>query len=418
MKCGLTEALEDTMKTVLLVDDEKLFLSSLTEGLSAYRDEFTVATAGNGQQALEVLDSQAVDMVVTDLKMPVMDGFQLLANMMYRHPLVPVIVMTAFGTPDIEDRLRDFGNFGYLEKPIDFQNLADKVRNGLAQNATGHIKGITLFSFLQLLEMEKKTCTLKIKSRGRAGVLYLDGGELVNAICDGIEGEEAAQEIVCWEETEIEIVNIIKKLVRRINKPLPNILMEAAQMKDEAANEETANALSDGTDSEQLLSLQSDAPIIPDTAPGEIELDVEGDALNILNLDNPTNATDQKKELQMANNVNESIQELMQIDGTLAAILVDSKSGMALGQAGNGINLDVAAAGNSEVVKAKMKTMANLGLKDTIEDILISLGSQYHLIRPLKNSPNLFFYLVLNREKSNLAMARHKLNDIEGRVTV
>lgn len=120
----------------------------------------------------------------------------------------------------------------------------------------------------------------------------------------------------------------------------------------------------------------------------------------------------------MANNINESLSELMQIDGAVAVAIADSKSGMALGTAGGGINLEVAAAGNSEVVKSKHKVMTALGLKDGIEDILITLGQQYHLIRPLAQHPTLFFYLVLNRANSNLAMARFKLSEVESRVTV
>lgn len=117
-------------------------------------------------------------------------------------------------------------------------------------------------------------------------------------------------------------------------------------------------------------------------------------------------------------NVSVALDSLMKLEGAMAAAVVDSKSGMALGTIGGGINLEVAAAGNCEVVRSKEKVMANLGLKDKIEDILISLGSQYHLIRPVSTAPNLFFYLVLNREKANLAMARHKLTQAEGEVEV
>jgi len=117
-------------------------------------------------------------------------------------------------------------------------------------------------------------------------------------------------------------------------------------------------------------------------------------------------------------NLNDSINELMTVDGSVAASLVDGNSGMMLGQAGNGIDLEVAAAGNTEVVRSKMKTMKALNLTDEIEDILITLGKQYHIIRPVSSKPGLFFYLVLDRNRSNLALARRKVQDVEGELTM
>lgn len=110
------------------------------------------------------------------------------------------------------------------------------------------------------------------------------------------------------------------------------------------------------------------------------------------------------------------------IDGAIGAALVDYTSGMALGTVGGGKDLDltVAAAGNTDVVRAKVRTMEMLGLKDEIEDILITLGSQYHLIRLLKGRGNngLFLYLALDKSRANLAMARHQLTKIEAGLEV
>jgi hypothetical protein len=105
-------------------------------------------------------------------------------------------------------------------------------------------------------------------------------------------------------------------------------------------------------------------------------------------------------------------------DGAMAAAVVDSNSGMVLGKAGSGIDLDTAGAGNTEVVKAKLKTMKALKLNDMIEDILITLGKQYHIIRPMARKPGLFVYLVLDKAKANLAMARIKTAEIEGELVL
>ncbi|WP_198086131.1 hypothetical protein [Variovorax sp. E3] len=117
-------------------------------------------------------------------------------------------------------------------------------------------------------------------------------------------------------------------------------------------------------------------------------------------------------------NIKQSMDDLMTCDGALCAALVDSSSGMILGQIGSGVDLEVAAAGNTEVVRAKMRTMRDLGLNDVIEDILITLGRQYHIIRPMQKKEGLFVYLVLDKAKSNLALARRKTLDVEQNLAV
>jgi len=112
-------------------------------------------------------------------------------------------------------------------------------------------------------------------------------------------------------------------------------------------------------------------------------------------------------------NLNDSLAKLLEIDGSLCAALVDANSGMLLGKAGSGVDLELAAAGNTEVVRAKMKTMKSLGLNDSIEDILITLGKQYHIIRPIAAKAGLFIYLVLDKARSNLALARRATLDVE-----
>ncbi|MFE3994754.1 hypothetical protein ACFXPW_24100 [Streptomyces goshikiensis] len=122
-------------------------------------------------------------------------------------------------------------------------------------------------------------------------------------------------------------------------------------------------------------------------------------------------------------NVEVSLKETMaSIEGALGAALVDYTSGMALGTLGGGKDLDltVAAAGNTDVIRAKVRTMEMLGLNDEIEDLLITLGSQYHLIRLLKGrgTTGLFLYVVLDKGNSNLAMARHQIRRIEASLEI
>ena len=118
-------------------------------------------------------------------------------------------------------------------------------------------------------------------------------------------------------------------------------------------------------------------------------------------------------------NAKESLPKLLEIDGCVGACIVDSNSGMMLGAlGGSGIDLEVAAAGNTEVVRAKRKTMKALNLNDGIEDMLITLGKAYHLIRPLQSNDALFIYLVLEKPRANLAMARIQLREVEKQLVI
>lgn len=122
-------------------------------------------------------------------------------------------------------------------------------------------------------------------------------------------------------------------------------------------------------------------------------------------------------------NIESALKEAMTTEGALGVALVDWESGMSLGTLGGGkyLDLEVAAAGNTEVVRAKMRTVASLRLNDSIEDILITLAKQYHLIRLLKTADghqSLFLYFVLDRGKANLALARLNLKRIEAELEV
>lgn len=225
------------VKKVLMVDDNQEALLSLKEGMEKYRDTFEVLIAGDGQAAVSKLARYPVDLIVTDLKMPRLDGFGLLAHVRRNFPEIPVVIMSGFSTPETQVLARKRGAAGYLDKPFKIKYLAKIILTLLKKQADGgSLRGVTASMFLQLVEMEQKTCTLRLVDREnrRRGVLFFQQGRLLDARCGPLKAEEAAYELFSWEQVEVSIQNSCPLKVGSINKDLQSILLEAMQRKDEA----------------------------------------------------------------------------------------------------------------------------------------------------------------------------------------
>ena len=224
-------------KNVLIVDDDQEMLLSLKEGLEKYDRTFSVLMAGDGLIAIDKLRKHDISLVVTDLRMPRMDGFALLAQIIEHNPDIPVIIITGYSTPEMERLAQEGGAVEYLEKPFMLDNLAQKIVATLRKESEGGtLQSVSSGMFLQLIEMEQKTCTIRLadKSSGKQGVLFFHEGEMLDARIDGRRGEEAAYEIFSWDEVNLSIQNECRQEEKKINRDLNAILLEAMRLKDEA----------------------------------------------------------------------------------------------------------------------------------------------------------------------------------------
>lgn len=120
------------MKNILLVDDEKQILQSLAEGLCCYRYDWNIVTAENGKQGADIVDSLLIDVVVTDMRMPIMDGYELLLHIRKTKPELPVIIMTADWIPELENSLIPLGAVQCMKKPFDLAEMVTSISSQLA----------------------------------------------------------------------------------------------------------------------------------------------------------------------------------------------------------------------------------------------------------------------------------------------
>ncbi len=224
------------IKNVLLVDDDREMLLALREGFERYRDSFAVLLAHDGVGAVESLKKNVISLVVTDLKMPRMDGFELLAHIMQYYPDIPVIIITGYSTAQMERLAREGGAVGYIAKPFLIENLARQIMATLRKETEGGtLHNVSSGMFLQLMEMEQKTCTIRLedKSTGQKGILFFNEGQLMDARVNDLQGEEAAYKIFAWEQVNLSIQNGCPLRQKKIQSEMQQLILETARRKDE-----------------------------------------------------------------------------------------------------------------------------------------------------------------------------------------
>jgi CheY-like chemotaxis protein len=217
-------------KTVLLVEDQPMILRLYMTILNAH-PEFRVLSASNGLEALQILERDTVNVLVTDLNMPVMDGFQLISEVHRRFPSLPIVVNTSVRDPRLQEQALELGALRLLIKPPRMNLLISEVRRLADLPAPGLVRGLGVRSLLQLLNWERKTCTLNIYQKGNTGHLYLRDGELIAASSYGKEGLSAAYHILGWIAPEVNFVEVCR-VDPNINIPITEILMNRALMDD------------------------------------------------------------------------------------------------------------------------------------------------------------------------------------------
>lgn len=229
------------VRNVLIVDDDRIWLRMLQKKLSNYQQHFEPILAGDGTEALEVLQSKPVSLVVTDMQMPKMDGLTLLAHLSGEFPDIPVIVVTAYSTPKLKRTVLERGGAGYIEKPFVVEDLARKITAMLNKESEGGtLQTVPLEMFIQLIEMEQKTCTIRVfnKPSREKGVLFFRSGDLLDARLQEKKGLPAAHAIFSWEEVSLTIQDTCPVEEKKIDKELQAILLDAMRLKDEGEHPE------------------------------------------------------------------------------------------------------------------------------------------------------------------------------------
>ncbi len=240
---------------ILILDDEHDILEIYQEILARLPSQPEIHTADNGARAIALLESEPFNLLLVDLRMPTMDGFQVLAIVRRKFPTLRVVVMTAAEDEQFRARSYAMGIDLYMEKPKtgkEIINFVDCIESMLEKEDAGGFRGVqskTLVDIIQLECLTQSSAILKISSGTGEGRIWIQRGEIIDAATGEFLGKEAFLEMLSWKSGSFEILPNDVPRPRTIFSSYENLLMETAQTLDESKAEEVV-----GEESNSLAS--------------------------------------------------------------------------------------------------------------------------------------------------------------------
>ncbi len=394
------------MKTLLLVAGDKPTRDHLVEGASAMTDELVVLSSGDGEQAARVLAARPVDILVTDLVMPVMDGFELLSHVLEEYAGIEIVIMGETELGRTSQALSSGGEFRFLSKPVAVDDFVDVVRSILARPAKGRLTGLSLPGFLQLLSAEGRNCSLRVKAEGRQGRVDVHEGRPINASCEGIESKEALFEVLSWNSPEIEVEEPVTSAARLIHDGLPSLLLEAALRKD--SGEPVVVTLS-GDESIERQEAASDSRGVDERL---ADPDRKADSGSMVGSFSALAGVPLQVEVAAAA---QGLRAFMRLEGTLGAGIIELETGRSLAHVcrGDERNFATLASEAARAVRRGMHEIQDPLLRKSVRQLHLPGPNHFQLVRMVRGEPRLMLVFAGLAERTDVEAASRLLADFE-----
>lgn len=223
------------MKKILIVDSNNETRKALAAGLGFY-DGFRVLSKESAAMAAKLIETQHIDVLITEIDQPGMDGFKLISLVKKHRPDTQIVAIAELFTSQLLLGLKTLDVPHYLNKPVHMDSLVDFILEGENQNPQSRIHGVALASFLQLMNIEKKTCTLDVSTDKNQGRIFIQKGEVIGARTGELTGRQAFFKVMEWDTPDISLTEGCRAASREISQTLMHLLMESHQKMDESAD--------------------------------------------------------------------------------------------------------------------------------------------------------------------------------------
>jgi DNA-binding response OmpR family regulator len=224
-----------SLKKVLIVDDEETLTWSMAKSLSKDKDKYEVIIANNGREAILQLEKNKIDLVITDIRMPDINGLDLLVKIKKDYADTKVIIMTAYGSADVQKEANQRGSLYYVEKPFEISDIRKIIIDliGKKKGFQGKVFGLQLTDVIQMNCLSRLTAALIITRDGEKGIIYVNEGEVIHAECGEKKGTDAFYKILSWQEGEfVSNIGFIPP-VQTIYQNWEHLLVEAMRRNDD-----------------------------------------------------------------------------------------------------------------------------------------------------------------------------------------
>lgn len=224
-------------KHVLIVDDEETLTWSLGKSLAVDRETYDVTIANSGEDALPLLNKTTYDVVVLDIRLPGMNGLDVLMKIKEKSPSTKVIMMTAYGSSEIKAKAKARGSLFYIEKPFEIDQMRELIfkalKEGSSKGFDGSVTGLQLPDLIQMNCLSQMTTSLYVRKGSHEGCIFFEDGQITHAQIGANEGEEALFSILSWSSGSFRFAGGVKAPRRTISTNWEYLLIEGMRKADE-----------------------------------------------------------------------------------------------------------------------------------------------------------------------------------------
>ena len=376
---------------ILFVDEEPAIQRRVAKLLADGAPGLRLTCVSDGAAALRLLERGGVDLLITSLVMPVIDGVDLLRHLANRRAALPVIVVSEHEPPAADLRVRSGCRVEHLREPLAAEPLLRCVHALLHEGPAR--RGVTLVDLLVVLRMARTTGALRVTAGAEQGTLLFATGALIDARLGELMGMSAALEILRWQRPVLALDALVRARSPTVFATLTELLA----------------ALPRGAASSAVLAAAPELRALPVSSRGEPEVGPAPDRANA-----PWEQPGAQVKIRGA------VAEALDIDGAVAAALASWELDHSLGAVGGPREaLEAAVSVHCRVMRAMSTVMTRVGSNTSFRDLLITADDgQLDILAPLRGDDGLFLWVAIDQRRGSLALARRRIQKIVGELVL